>query len=424
MKHTIIAALDIGSTMIRVLIASFAADQRFEIKGIGETASKGIDNGIVKDIQALSSSIKIAFEEAENMASCSAGKIYVNITGKSIITHYGDGRISIPKTEQNKPGEILDEHITQVIGDAKNKSISILKGFDNLQILHGIPQNFSIDGQDEIINPVNMNGFQLVANVYNIFVEQNPLRNLSKAIELAGYHVEPENFVLNQIAIGKAVLSEDEKKLGCFTLDIGGGTCDIAIYNRDVLQQVYVVPMAGNDITKDLAIGLRTTITNAEYVKTMHGYADSEFINNDTNIEVDGISGRTNQPKSLKVISKVIRSRLDEILSACYQTTLPGYKPELITAGIVLTGGSANLKGIDDVVSEAFNMGVKVASPDLSEITGMISRLEDPSFATAIGLLYYAKDIEPEGRSSQFSMPRLSGSKILDKIKNFIKETV
>lgn len=417
-----ITALDIGSSFIRVLIAAYSSDGRFEIKGIGEIPTKGIASGIVKDIQALSGSIRAAVEQAEDMSDLKADNFVANITGTNITDHYGDGRISIPKDDQNKPGEILEEHVEQVISDAKNKSVSILKGFDSLKILHGIPQNYSIDGLDDVINPINMNGFQLNANVYNVFVDNNSLRNLAKAIELAGYHIEPENFVLNHIAIGNAVLSEDEKRMGCFSIDIGGGTCDITLYSKGAIRQVFVVPIAGNDITSDLAIGLKTTPASAEYIKVQYGHANSAEVSADNEIEVEGISGRASQTKSQYLISQIIQRRVEDILAQCYHATISKYKPELITAGIVLTGGTANLKGVQTLVSDAFNMNVKVSSPDLSSITGMISRLEEPSYATAIGLLYQAKELFPDISGSQFSFNKFKSNKFFDKIKNLIKD--
>lgn len=422
MKQYIVTALDIGSSFVRVVIAESGSEDRFEIKGFSELPSKGISGGIVKDIQALSVSIRQAIESAEEMAHTKAQNLVASITGSTITDHYGDGRISIPKDEQNRPGEILPEHTEQVISDAKNKSISILKGFDSLQILHGIPQSFCIDGVDDITNPINMNGFQLNATVYNVFVDQNVLRNLSKAIALAGYEIAPENFVLSHIAIGKAILSEDEKRMGCITIDIGGGTCDISIYNRGILRQVFVVPMAGNEISDDLAIGLKTTPSNAEFIKTKYGFADASLVNQEDEVEVEGISGRASQSKSLYFISQIIQERMKDILAKCYQATISRYKPELITAGIVLSGGTANLKGVDRLISDAFNMSVKRSSPDLSRVTGLISRLEDPSYATVIGLLYYSSELMADERGASFSLSKVKNLKIFDKIKNIIKE--
>ncbi|MDZ4121598.1 MAG: cell division FtsA domain-containing protein, partial [Candidatus Cloacimonadaceae bacterium] len=231
-----------------------------------------------------------------------------------------------------------------------------------------------------------------------------------------------EHFVINHIAVGKALLSEDENKMGCITIDIGGGTCDIALYNRGALRQVFVVPLAGDDITNDLAIGLKTTPTNAEYIKTQYGNANSANVSQEIEIEVEGISGRSAQKKSQYLISQIIQRRVEEILSDCYQVSISKYIPELVTAGIVLSGGTANLKGIESLVSEAFNMNVKTSCPDLSSVTGMISRLEDPAYATVIGLLYHARYLNMDGTGTQFSIPKMKDFKLFDKIKNLLKE--
>ncbi|MEN6445730.1 MAG: cell division protein FtsA [Candidatus Cloacimonas sp.] len=421
MKQSIITALDIGSSNVRCIIAKEAAEKRLEILGIGEYPSEGIECGIVKDIQALSGCVAKAISTAENAANTSAANIYCNITGEHIRTQIGDGRISIPSEIPNEPGEITEEHIEQVINDAKN-SVKIQKGLERFRILHGIPHNFVIDNQDDIHNPVNMNGFHLIARVYTILAELTPMRNLSKCIELAGYTINPENFVLNHIAISEAVLSEDERRLGSLVLDIGGGTCDLAIYNRGSLEKILVIPMAGKNITEDLAIGLKTTLGNAEYIKVEYGNALASSVDQAEDIEVEGISGRSPSRKTRFLVSNVIQHRVEEILSLCYTKAKEFYTPELVTAGIILCGGTAKMKNLDVVLSESFNLNVKIATPDLSRLNGMISRLEDPAFATATGILYYAlgKNNEPVNKS--FTLPNLKNTKFMDKIKKILKD--
>ncbi len=421
MKNNIVTALDIGSSFVRAIIAKEVGGHRLEILGIGETPSEGIEKGIVKDIQALSQTVAQALGDAEKAANTPAQNIYANITGEHIRTHIGDGRISIPTETPNEPGEITVEHVEQVINDAKN-SVKIQKGFERFRILHGLPHNFVIDNQDDIHNPINMNGFHLIAKVYAILSELTPLRNLSKCIELAGYSIEPENFVLNHIAISEAVLSEDERRLGAIVLDIGGGTCDLAIYSHGTLEKISVIPMAGKNITEDLAIGLKTTIGNAEYIKLEYGNALSGSVDQSLEIDVEGISGRAGSRKSQYLISHVIQHRVEEMLSLCYSKAKDFYTPELVTAGIVLCGGSANLTNIDTVLSDSFNLHVKIASPDLSRLNGMISRLEDPAYATAVGLLYHAanQDNEPSGKS--FTLSSLKTNKISDMFKKILKD--
>jgi len=421
MKSNIITALDIGSSCVRAIIAKEVGSGRLEIMGMGETPSEGIDRGMVKDIQALSACVGTALGEAEKAASVSAQNIFANITGEHIRTHISDGRISIPSEVPNEPGEITMEHVEQVINDAKN-SVKIQKGFERFRILHGIPHNFIIDSQDDIQNPVNMNGFHLIARVYSILSELTPLRNLSKCIELAGYSIEPENFVLNHIANAAAVLSEDERRLGALVLDIGGSTCDLAIYNRGSLEKVIVVPMAGKNITEDLAIGLKTTLNSAEYIKLEYGNALASSVDQNLEIDVEGISGRSGSRKTQYLVSHVIQHRVDEMLSLCYEKAKDFYTPELVTAGIVLCGGSAKLTNIDRVLGDAFNLHVKVATPDLSRLNGMISRLEDPAYTTAVGLLYIAATSEKEAPSKSFTLPNLGANKFVDKLKKILKD--
>ncbi|HPB18714.1 MAG TPA: cell division protein FtsA [Candidatus Cloacimonas sp.] len=421
MKQSIITALDIGSSNVRCIIANEIGDGRLEILGIGDYPSEGIEGGVVKDIQALSGCVAKAISTAEKEGKTSASNIYCNITGEHIRTQIGDGRISIPSATPNEPGEITEEHIEQVINDAKN-SVKIQKGLERFRILHGIPHNFVIDNQDDIHNPINMNGFHLIAKVYTILAELTPLRNLSKCIQLAGYEINPENFVLNHIAVSESVLSEDERRLGALVLDIGGGTCDFAIYNRSSLEKISVIPMAGKNITEDLAIGLKTTLGNAEYIKVEYGNALASSVDQSEEIDVEGISGRSASRKSKFLVSHVIQHRVEEMLSLCYTKAKEFYTPELVTSGIILCGGTAKLKNIEIVLSDAFNLHVKIATPDLSRLNGMISRLEDPAYATVIGILYYAAGKNNEHPAKGFSLPNIKGTKIIDKMKKILKD--
>lgn len=423
MKQQIVTALDIGSSNVRVIIAASSKNTEIEIKSIVETTMDGMDKGIVKDIEAVSSCIKCALAEAEQNAKCKAQNIFANISGEHIKTHESVGRISIPGSHANEPGEILSEHVEQVIEDAK-KSLKIQKGFERFRILHGIPQYFEIDGQGEIRNPVNMNGFHLTAHVLSVFADNNTLRNLIKCIELAGYQIEQDNFILSHLAVGLAVLTDDEKNLGCLLLDFGGGTCDLALYNKGTIIKLVVIPMAGNAISRDLAIGLKTTIANAELIKSDHGIAVADLADKEKIISIDGISGRTGISKSQFLISQIIQHRLDDILALCYNAAVTVVPTELITAGVVLTGGMAHLEAIDALITDTFNMHVKPALPDLSGFSGSTLRLEDHAFATAVGLLRYGFDAMQNGKGMQTRTKMGHGINLIEKTKNFIKDIV
>jgi cell division protein FtsA len=421
MKSSIITALDIGSTSVRGIIARSAEHDKLEILGIGNCPSEGIEKGVVKDIQALSSCVGKALAAAEKAADCNAENIYANVSGEHIRTQLGDGRISIPTDTPNEPGEITLEHVEQVIADAKN-SVKIQKGFERHKILHGIPHDYIIDSQDDIRNPINMNGFHLTAKVLTILSELTPLRNLAKCIELAGYDIDPDNFVLNHVALSHSVLSEDERRLGAILMDIGGGSCDISIYNRGALERVLVVPMAGGAITEDLAIGLKTTIANAEYIKKQFGSAIANEAEQNSELEVEGISGRAATRRSQYLVSHVIQHRVEEMLSICYNRSKDFYTPELVTAGIILSGGTANLEAIDTAIYRAFNMQVKIARPDLSKLTIHIPELDNPAYATAVGILYHAMGFEHEPQTKSFNLGNLGTGKFVDKLKKIIKD--
>jgi cell division protein FtsA len=420
-KASVLTALDIGSSFVRVLIAQTNNEGRLEITGIGEVLSEGMDKGLVKDIQAVSNCIKTAMQQAEELAGCKAENVYINITGDHIRSHSVMGRISISGPLSNLPSEITEEHIAQVVNDAKN-SVKVQKGFERLQILHGLPQYFDIDDQKEIYNPVNMTGYHLTSHVLLVLADITSIRNLLKCVEVAGYFVDPDNIVLSHIAAGLSTLSDDERRLGSVLIDIGGGCCDIAFYNKGNLIQTAVTPIAGNNISRDLAIGLRTTLTHAESIKLEYGSAVSDSAEASKEITVEGISGRSSTNYRLSHISMIIQSRLTEFMEACYQFIKTAYPPELITAGVVLTGGTAKLKDLDVFVSDLFNLPVKIGYPDLSRLSGAISRLEDPAYATAIGLIYYGMDRFKDTKSSLLPKFRFSKDNIFKRFLKYIKE--
>lgn len=421
MRQNLITALDIGSSNVRCIIAKVKTPQNLEILGIAETPSSGLEKGIVKDIQAVAECVKKALVEVQTTSGMKPANIYTNVTGDHIRTQVGDGRISIPTASPNEPGEIVQDHVDQVIADARN-GVKIQKGFERSQILHGIPQGFVIDGHNDIRNPLRMTGFHLITKVLTIFGDVTQLRNLAKSMELAGYEIGADNFILNHIAIGNAVLSEDERRLGTILIDIGGGTCDISLHHRGILEKILVIPMAGAAITEDLAIGLKTTLSNAEYIKTTYGVALASSVDPENEIVVEGISGRDSQVKTQYLVSHVVQHRVEEMLALCYDRLKNYYTPELVTAGIVLTGGTAKLQTIDAVVRSAFNLPVKIARPELDIFTGDLEMLKDPAFVTCVGLLRHAAAQEPETKAPSLKLGHIKAGKTIEKIKNILKD--
>lgn len=416
-KH-IITALDIGTTKICAIIASYIEDNKLEVKGIGWCDSDGLDKGVVKDIQATSESIRKALEDAESQAKCNAENIFMGITGEHIRSINTIGRISISGPLGNEPSEIQQEHVDQVLEDAK-KSIRIQKGMERHQILHGIPQYYEIDGHDSIQNPINMSGFHLTAHVNIILADVTAIRNLKKCVELAGYEVD--EIVLEHLACSMSILTDVEKKLGCVLIDLGGGTSDISVFYQNSLYATYVVPSGGNNVTNDLAIGLRTTPKFAEYLKIEYGNCQSQTVDESQEVTVEGISGRSSTTQKTRHIAMIIQHRMDEILAQCYRMAVQNYLPDRLTAGVVLTGGGALTKKTADLATGIFNLPVKIGYPDISKLSGPISRMEDPQYATVIGLLYYAieNDTYFTQNLSSRKLPSLSFKKIIDFFKEF-----
>lgn len=416
MRDTTITALDIGSSKISVIIANITPENKIEIKGIGSADTEGIENGLVQDIQRTAESINKAIVEAENIAQLPAENIYAGIGGEFLVSRNAIGRISL--ANYTEPTEIDQSHIEAVINDAKN-SMKIQQGGENLEILHALPQYFDIDSQSNIANPIAMCGFSLTGHVHLILTDISAKRNIYKCIEIAGY--TPESIIASPLASSRAVLNDDERKLGCIMIDIGGGTSDIAVIKNHRTQYVTVKSSGGENITNDLSIGLRTTPRYAEKIKVEHGNAVPSTIVEDTLVQVESIGGRPPMSASKHDISVIIRERTFEILETCYRDIITNYpNMMLLPGGLILTGGTALLDNIDILAQSIFNMQVRIGRPDLSRLTGAISRLDAPKFAATIGLLYLALDKAQTGTMTSASKSDFSFNKLIKKIFSYI----
>ena len=274
-----------------------------------------------------------------------------------------------------------------VINNAKN-NIKIQQGNERLEIIHAIPQYYDIDGQSGIMNPLSMSGFNLSAYVHVVMAGVSTIRNITTCIDRCGYKVK--DIFLEPIASSYAVLNEVEKKLGAIIIDIGGGTTDIAVFYKDSIRFSAVIPMGGTNVTQDLSIGLRTSPQNAEAIKISLGNSIASTVPQDKLIEVEGIAGRESKQKKLKYISEIIEARMREILEEAYQLLNSHHNLKLITAGLTLTGGASLLKNCDFLAEEIFNMSTKIGYPVMSGLSGPTDRLNNPKYATSVGILYYA----------------------------------
>ena len=414
----VITAIDIGTTKICVIIAQINEENKLEVKGIGTSKSDGMINGIVVDIMKASKSMSDAINEAEEMATLKAKNIYVGIAGEHIKSQNTIGRISL--TSGTHPCDVDQQHVENVISNSKN-NVKIQQGNERLEIIHAIPQYFKIDDQDGIMNPVNMSGFNLSAHVHIVMADINALRNINKCIEIAGYKVE-ETY-LEPIASSHAVLDDVEKELGSIIIDIGGGTTDIAIFFKDSIRFSAVLPIGGKNITHDLSVGLHTSPYNAEKLKIELGNSLSGRIPDDKLIEIEGIGGREPKKKKLKYMTEIIEARMREIFEGAYRILSEHHDLNLITAGLVLTGGASLLRNSSTLADQIFNMPTKIGYPNLTDLAGPTERLENPKYSTSVGILYYVYD-ELQCRDDKISSIKIGNSfaNFWNKIKEIFKD--
>ncbi len=401
MKERLITGLELGSSKISALISSINQDNKLEIRGAGFSESEGIDRGIVTDLKLFSDSIQRALNMAEEAANLNADNLYVSVSGDFIIYKITTGRISL--VSGNGPSEIEQFHIDQVINDAK-QDLKKHHGNDKYEILHCIPQYFTIDAQVGISNPVGMIGYALSVSTLIILADIAPMRNIRKAIQMLDF--DDVTFVYAPIATSKAVLNTDEKKLGCLMIDFGGGTTDLLIMERNFVRLALTVPKGSQLITHDLSLQLKTPPRFAETLKIELGECLSELVNPETRVNVEGIGGREHTVVHLNFISQIIEARVREIFEEAYKHYIQNYPQaeDLLIAGIVLTGGGALSKNADILCSKIFNMAIRIGTPEFHLISGPVSRIDLPNHATIIGLLYYAYEAESISSIKNFNL--------------------
>lgn len=371
----VICAIDIGTTKISVLIAHKLAEGEVEVLGVGKVPSHGLRKGVVVDIARTVRSIRQAVKEAELMADVVVESAVIGISGGHIQSRNSYGAVPLEK------GEVREEDIAHVVAAAR--AVPLAEG---QQVLHVLPQFFSIDGQEKIQDPVGMHGIRLEAQVHIITGSIASVQNLVKCCEMAGIKVE--DIVLEQLASAEAVLNADEKELGVGMIDIGGGTADLALYQRGSIRHTAVVPIAGNHFTNDLAIGLRTTVKDAERVKREYGLASADLLIEDKEVEVEMVQGgKTRMVKQSEIVD-ILEPRAQELLSIIHDEIIQRNLEQLLVSGIVITGGGSLLDGLKEVAEEIFSVPVRIGRPhvvhDGPEILG------NPVYATGYGLLLYA----------------------------------
>lgn len=385
-KSNILVGLDIGTTKVTVVLGEISSDGRIDIIGIGTSPSRGLRKGVVINIEATVSSIAAAVQQAETMAGCEIGSVYASISGSHIKSFNSHGIVGIKKREVSQ----LD--IQKVIEAAKAVAIPL-----DREILHVLPQEFIIDDQDGIREPLGISGVRLESRVHIITGSVASAQNIVKCANRCGLTVQ--DIMLSALVSGKAVLSAEEQELGVCLVDIGGGTTDIAVFHNGAVKHTAVISVGGNHITNDIAAGLRTPLASADEIKCKYGTALVSLVNKDETIEVPSTGGRTARVLSKAVLSEIIEPRVMEILNMLHRELLKAECDNFLTSGLVLTGGSASLNGIAQAAEQVFNLPVRIGLPH--GVSGLTDLVHGPEYATALGLVLHGAGEIGSARSSR-----------------------
>ena len=374
-SKNIIVGLDIGTSKIVAIVAEMKADGSnggFEIIGMGTHISRGLKKGVVVNIETTVSAIQRALEEAELMADCKITRVHTGIAGSHVKSFNSQGMVAI------KDKEVAQIDIDRVLETAKAVQIP-----NDQQILHILEQEYIIDGQDDVREPLGMAGVRLEVKVHIVTGAVSAAQNIVKCVRRCG--LEVSDLVLQPLASATAVVSDDEKDLGVCLVDIGGGTTDIAVFTHGAIRHTAVIPIAGDQITSDIAMALRTPTKDADDIKMKHGCALSQLADPQEMIEVPGVGDRGSKQLSRKTLAEVIEPRVEELYSLIQaELRRSGYE-ELLSSGIVLTGGSSMMQGMVELGEEIFHMPVRVGQPAYNGRLAEVVR--HPRYSTAMGLL-------------------------------------
>jgi cell division protein FtsA len=374
----LLTGLDIGTTKIGVIIAEVEDDSQPKVIGVGTSPSDGLRKGVVVNLEKTVRSIEKAIEQAEQMAGVKVDQVYVGIAGDHIRSYNGRGVVAVAGLEN----EITEDDVRRAIDAAK----AVVMPIDR-EIIHIIPQEFIVDDQRGIKDPLGMSGVRLETEVHIVTGAITSAQNICRSVERAGLDVK--DLVLEPLASSYSVLNDDEKELGVVVMDMGGGTTDIAMFFEGCIRHTAVVALGGGNVTNDIALCLRTPIDQAESIKIKHGFALPSLIEDgDKTIEIPGVGGRPPRKVAQELLVDIIHPRMEEIFRLAAGEIRKSEFANLMTAGVVITGGAALIKGAAELAEEVFDMPVKLGIP--KGFSGLIDLAKSPIHATGVGLILYA----------------------------------
>jgi cell division protein FtsA len=381
--RNLVVGLDIGTSKVTALVAEIGPDGVLAVLGMGNHESRGLKKGVVVNIESTVSGIQRALEEAELMADCKIASAFTGIAGSHIRSFNSTGMVAV------KDREVSAMDVERAVETAKAVNIPT-----DQQILHVLRQEFIIDGQEDVREPVGMSGVRLEVKVHIVTGAVSAAQNIVKCVRRCGLDVN--DLILQPLASARAVLSDDERDLGVCLVDIGGGTTDLAIFTHGAIRHTAVIPIAGDQITNDIAMALRTPTAEAETIKMRHGVALRQLADPNEMIEVPGIGDRPPRVMSRQTLAEVIEPRAEELFSLVQQVLRESGYEELLSSGIVLTGGSSMMQGMVELGEEIFHMPVRVGMPRYSG--GLAEVVRSPRYATAMGLLLEGASQLQQGR--------------------------
>jgi cell division protein FtsA len=402
-KEDLIIGLDIGTTKICVIVAE-RTENGVDIVGIGTHPSRGLRKGVVVDIDATVNSIKHAVEEAELMADCEITSVFAGIAGSHIRGFNSHGVVAVKNREVN------EGDVGRVIDAAKAVAIPM-----DREVIHVIPQEFIIDDQDGVREPLGMSGVRLEAKIHIVTAAVTSAQNIVKCANKAGLNVV--DIVLEPLASAEASLADDERELGVCLIDIGGGTTDVAVFGDGSIKHTSVLGLGGYHISNDIAVGLRTPFDEAERIKKRFGVAAARFLGSDDVISVPSVGGRRPREVSRKILCEIIEPRVDEILSLGRQAVVQAGLEGKIPAGVVLTGGCSALTGLLDLAEEIFEAPVRPGIP--TGIGGLQDVVRSPMYATGVGLVLFGAS---QSRGRQHTRFRIRDGSIFGRVKQRMRD--
>jgi cell division protein FtsA len=401
-EKSLVVGLDVGTSKIVAIVGEMQADGSVEVIGLGSHPSRGLKRGVIVDMASTEQAIQRAVEEAELMAGCEIHSVFAGISGNHIRSLNSDGTVAI------KDKEVSEGDVERVLDAARAVPVAA-----DQKILHVLPQEYVIDNQDGIRQPIGMSGVRLEAHVHVVTAALSATQNISKCVARCGLVVD--ELIMQPLAASYAVLTEDEKDLGVCLVDIGAGTTDIAVFTDGAIRHTACIPIAGDQVTNDIAVALRTPTQHAEDIKIKYACALEQLARNDETIQVPSVGDRTSRRLARQTLAQVVEARYRELYSLVLAELRRSGLENMVAAGLVLTGGASRIEGAGELAEEIFHMPVRLATPQ--GVNGLSDVVSNAIHATGVGLLLY-------GSKADFSRSLLinnAGDSIVDRVRSWFR---